>query len=253
MMRLWVESYAKSTPISSSAVISIVTHAALIGAAVASTSRPASLDPDWIENRVYYLPPPNRAPTQAGSAETIKYIELAPEGPSSGFGDGGVGLAAVAPHEKSPLKGDLGRDTTNSDPAPTLAGGDSVFSQLEVDSTVARYPGSAAPAYPLEMLKQGVQGSVMTQYVVDTSGFADTSSLRVLRSTHAEFTAAVRAALPYMRFYPAKVGPKKVRQLVEQEFTFKIEQPATEATPATQASAKKPLDKPADVQRNPRG
>jgi hypothetical protein len=64
---------------------------------------------------------------------------------------------------------------------------------------------------------------------------------------------AVRAALPYMRFFPAKVGAKKVRQLVEQEFSFKIEQAATQ-TPATQASAKKPdLDKPIQAQRNPRG
>jgi protein TonB len=253
MMRLWVESYAKSTPISSSAVVSLVTHAALIAGAVASTSRPASVDPDWIENRAYYLPPPDRVPTQAGSTETIKYVEIAPEGAGAGFGPGGSEFAEAPPHEKSPSKGDLGRDTTNSEPAPTLAGGDSVFSQLEVDSTVSRYPGSAAPAYPIEMLKQGVQGSVMTQYVVDTSGFADTSSLKVLRSTHEEFTAAVRAALPYMRFYPAKVGSKKVRQLVEQEFTFKIEQATTDAMPATQASAKKPLDKPSDAQRNPRG
>jgi hypothetical protein len=56
-----------------------------------------------------------------------------------------------------------------------------------------------------------------------------------------------------MRFYPAKVGSKKVRQLVEQEFTFKIQQAATDAMPATQASAKKPIDKPAETQRNPRG
>ena len=104
------------------------------------------------------------------------------------------------------------------------------------------------------MLKQNMQGSVMTQYVVDTSGFADTTSLKILKSTHDDFTAAVRAALPYMRFYPAKVGTKKVRQLVEQEFTFKIEQAATDAvTPATQASAKKTVDKPVDAQRNPRG
>lgn len=254
MMRLWVESYAKSTPVSSSVVISIVTHAVLIAAAVASTNRPASVDPDWIENKVYYLPPPNREPTQAGSAETIKYVELAPEGTGSGFGPVVDGIGTGLPPEASPTKGDLGRDTTSSAPAPMLAGGDSVFSRLEVDSTVTRYPGSAAPAYPLEMLKQGVQGSVMTQYVVDTSGFADTTSLKILKSTHDDFAAAVRAALPYMRFYPAKVGPRKVRQLVEQEFTFKIEQAATEAgTPATQASAKKPLDKPSEAQRNPRG
>src|SRR5690348_5033904 len=253
MMRLWTESYSRSTSRSASAVVSVVAHALLIGAAVAATTRPASIEADWIENRVYYLPPPDRAPSQAGSVETIKSVELAPEDPGAGFGPGDLGASTEAPHESAPSLGDLGRDTTNTDSAPTLAGGDSVFSQLEVDSTVSRYPGSAAPAYPIEMLKQGVQGSVMTQYVVDTTGFADTTSLKVLRSTHEDFTTAVRAALPYMRFFPAKVGSKKVRQLVEQEFSFKIEQAATEATPATQASAKKPLDKPTDAQRNPRG
>jgi hypothetical protein len=76
-----------------------------------------------------------------------------------------------------------------------------------------------------------------------------------MSTTHEEFADAVRAALPYMRFFPAKVGSKKVRQLVEQEFSFKIEQAAVQATtPATQASAKKPqLDKPMQAQRNPKG
>ena len=254
MMRLWVESYSRSTPVSSSATISVVTHALIIGAAIASTSRPANIDPDWIENRAYYLPPPNRVPSQEGSRETIKYVELAPEGFGAGYGQIGLGKEKLVLHEASETVGDLGRDLTSTDPAPKLAGGDSVFSQLEVDSIVARYPGSAAPAYPIEMLKQGVQGSVTTQYVVDTSGFADTTSLRIMRTTHVEFSEAVRAALPYMRFFPAKVGAKKVRQLVEQEFSFKIEQADNQTTPATQASAKKPdLDKPIQAQRNPRG
>ena len=254
MMRLWVESYSRTTPVSSSAVISVVTHLLLIGGAIASTSRPASLDPDWIENRAYYLPPPNRVPSQEGSRETIKYVELAPEGVGAGYGQAGLGTQEQAvPHDTSPSLGDLGRDLTSSDLAPKLAGGDSVFTQLEVDSIVARYPGSAAPAYPIEMLKQGVQGSVTTQYVVDTTGFADTTSLKIMRTTHPEFSEAVRSALPFMRFFPAKVGAKKVRQLVEPEFSFKIEQAANQ-TPATQASAKKPdLDKPIQAQRNPRG
>ena len=255
MMRLWVESYSRSTPVSSSAMISVVTHALLIGAAIASTTRPANLEGDWIENRAYYLPPPNRQPSQEGSRETIKYIALAPEGVGAGYGslDVGGGDKAVV-HDPSEKLGDLGRDLTNSVNAPTLAGNDSVFTQLEVDSIVARYPGSAAPAYPIEMLKQGVQGSVTTQYVVDTTGFADTTSLRILRTTNPDFSEAVRVALPFMRFFPAKVGEKKVRQLVEQEFSFKIEQAANQTTPATQASAKKPdIDKPNQAQRNPRG
>jgi len=253
MMRLWVDSYSRATPVSSSAMISVVTHALIIGAAVASTSRPANVEADWIENRAYYLPPPNRMPSQAASGETIKYVELAPEGIGAGFGQSAIGTDRTELHEVAEHPGDLGRDLTNTEAAPQLAGSDSVFTQLEVDSTVARYPGSASPAYPAEMLKQGVQGSVITQYVVDTTGFADTSSLKIMRTTHEQFADAVRAALPYMRFFPAKVGSKRVRQLVEQEFSFKIEQPA-EATPATQASAKKPdLDRPLQVLRNPKG
>ena len=254
MMRLWVESYSRTTPVSSSAVVSVVTHALLIGAAIASTSRPANMDADWIENRAYYLPPPNRMPSQQASGETIKYVELSPEGVGAGFGAGELGSDRPIVHELSDNPGDLGRDTTSSEKAPALAGADSVFTQLEVDSTVSRYPGSAAPAYPVEMLKQGVQGSVVTQYVVDTTGFADTTSLKIMSTTHEQFAAAVRAALPYMRFSPAKVGSKKVRQLVEQEFSFKIEQAASQTTPATQASARKPeLDKPLQAQRNPKG
>lgn len=254
MMRLWVESYSRSTPVSSSAVISVFAHVLLIGGAISATRRPANLDSDWIENRAYYLPPPNRMPAQEGSRETIKYIELAPEGIGSGLGKSGFGGGEPALHDIAAKIGDLGRDLTSTEAAQPLAGPDSVFTQLDVDSTVSRYPGSAAPAYPAEMLKQGVQGSVVTQYVVDTTGFADTTSLRILSTTHAEFADAVRAALPYMRFFPAKVGDRKVRQLVEQEFSFKIEQAASQTTPATQTSAKKPdLDQTVRTQRNPRG
>jgi hypothetical protein len=56
-----------------------------------------------------------------------------------------------------------------------------------------------------------------------------------MKSSNPGFIDAVREALPYMRFKPAKIGPLKVRQLVEQNFTFKI---ATDSTVGTRA--KKP-------------
>jgi hypothetical protein len=43
-----------------------------------------------------------------------------------------------------------------------------------------------------------------------------------MKATNPGFVDAVREALPYMRFKPAKIGPLKVRQLVEQNFSFKI-------------------------------
>jgi protein TonB len=223
--RRWVESYSRSTRDGSSAVISIIAHALVVGAAVAATNRPANLETDWIANRVYYLPPPDNRPSQEGSREKLAYIELAPEGTGSGFGKTGDGADPIIKDLPSGL-GDIGRDLTTSIDAPKLSGYDSVFTQLEVDSIVTRYPGSAAPQYPEELVKEGVQGSVVTQFVVDTTGLADSASLKIVRTTNVAFAQAVRAALPYMRFFPAKVGSRKVRQLVEQEFSFKIEQAA---------------------------
>src|SRR5437763_9158195 len=108
MMRLWVESYSRSTPVSAGAMISVCTHAVLIGVAVASTRRPANVDSDWIENRAYYLPPPNRSRAQESSGETIRYIELAPEGFGAGFAKGEIGTDRPESHEISPKPGDLG-------------------------------------------------------------------------------------------------------------------------------------------------
>jgi protein TonB len=58
------------------------------------------------------------------------------------------------------------------------------------------------------------------EFVVDTSGTADVSSFRVLSSDDPRFTAAVRAALPQMRFAPSRVDGRKVRQLLRLPFRF---------------------------------
>ena len=62
----------------------------------------------------------------------------------------------------------------------------------------------------------------MVEYVVNTTGFADTTTFQVLDATNPGFVAAVRDVLPYVRFTPAKIGAMKVRQLVEQRFGFRI-------------------------------
>ena len=107
--------------------------------------------------------------------------------------------------------------------------GDSVFTILEVDTAVVRSQMSAAPAYPLALLDKKIEGMVLARYVVDTTGFADTTSFEVIRSTHPGFVDAVKEALPYMRFQPAKIGGMKVRQLVEQQFSFRITDTTTVA------------------------
>ena len=68
-----------------------------------------------------------------------------------------------------------------------------------------------------------VRGEVLAQFVVDADGRYEPGSFKVLKSSHELFTQAVKNALPNMRFYPAEVGGKKVKQLVQQPFTFSLQ------------------------------
>ena len=83
-------------------------------------------------------------------------------------------------------------------------------------------PGSSQPRYPDILRSAGVEGEVLAQFVVDTTGRAEAGSFKVLKSSHDLFVTAVKNALPGMRFIPAEVGGRKVRQLVQQPFTFAI-------------------------------
>jgi protein TonB len=67
-----------------------------------------------------------------------------------------------------------------------------------------------------------VEGEVLAQFVVDTTGRADMSTFKVLKSSHELFTQSVRNVLPNMRFYPAEIGGRKVKQMVQQPFTFAL-------------------------------
>lgn len=107
---------------------------------------------------------------------------------------------------------------------------DSVFTVLGVDSEVVRMDGSAAPAYPNNLLDAGIEGYVEAEFVVDTTGWVDLSSVRILNSTHQDFTASVRLALMGMQFRPAWRGARKVRQLVSQRFSFRMEHPMPATT-----------------------
>jgi TonB family protein len=226
MMRLWVESYAaKTTAASTSAFLSTVTHAVLIGLSVMGTQKAAGVPEESLANRVYYLPPPDRVPNQYARQERVQWIAVGvPTNPVGQFADVPTGRSELGKRGGAdPLDGlKLGTDTISLPGLHEIAGADSAFSVLDVDSAVSRHPWSAAPSYPAEMLKKKLEGTVFVRYVVDTSGFADAASFHVLSSTHDDFTAAVRTALPDMRFNPARIGRRRVRQLVEQEFSFKI-------------------------------
>lgn len=93
----------------------------------------------------------------------------------------------------------------------------------EGDAGAKQIPGTGSLRYPDAMRKANREGEVHVMFVVDERGLVDTSSFKVRESTDPAFTAAVRAALPTMRFTPARKSGRAVRQVVELPFTFALQ------------------------------
>lgn len=100
--------------------------------------------------------------------------------------------------------------------------GDQPYFDFQVEKPVVAAPGSQGPTYPDMLRSAGIEGQVLAQFVVDTTGRADMSTFKALRSDNDLFTTAVKNALGRMRFLPAEVGGKKVKQLVQQPFQFSL-------------------------------
>jgi protein TonB len=97
------------------------------------------------------------------------------------------------------------------------------YFEFQVEKPVVQVPGTASPRYPEVLRSSGVEGEVQAQFVVGEEGRADPSTLKILKSSNDLFSSAVRNALPQMRFYAAEVGGKKVKQLVQQTFQFRLD------------------------------
>jgi TonB family protein len=94
------------------------------------------------------------------------------------------------------------------------------YFEFEVMRQVQASPSNRPPTYPDALRGHGVQGEVLVQFVVDTTGRAEMSSFKVLRSTDMLFTTAVRNVLPDYEFTPAIKDNRKVKQLVQMPFHF---------------------------------
>jgi TonB family protein len=78
------------------------------------------------------------------------------------------------------------------------------------------------PAYP-ELLRQaGVQGTVVLEAVVDTTGRVLAASIEVVSATNPAFVASARQALSATLFRPATVGGRPVRVRVRIPYDFAI-------------------------------
>jgi TonB family protein len=231
-MRFDLPSSVRLSAIAPSTAISFAAHALFIGAAVYGTGVNARELEERQAKSVYYLPPPDRHPSARSAAERLQYVDIGGGSPDEATRADGMVPRTVGLGRSDKSGGAPGQDADAQLPTIPVASADSVFSVLDVEESAVRSQGSAAPLYPPDLVKAGVEGGVYIRFVVDTSGHPDSNSMEVVRSSHPAFTESVRLALPLMLFTPATVRGHHVRQAVEQNFEFKILIPETVLTTA---------------------
>jgi hypothetical protein len=202
--------------------VSILAHAVIIVPVVivsqqAGTSRLAeSFTP------VEYFMPRDRILGSKPKQERITFVSTESQG---GGGEPAPDPASLRPAEPPADPGpgltEMSSELSEEEAPSADATGDTVMTVLEVDSAAARYD-EARPPYPRRCSRRRSR-SVGIQYVVDTTGHADTTSIIVLTTTHEAFATSVKNTLPLMQFRPAIMNGRKVRQLVQQMFAFRID------------------------------
>lgn len=240
-MRHWIHTPANTAALGASSALSIVAHALLVSAAVLSTEVRARELQVTMAQRVSFLPPPDRRPSTERTREKLLYIDVSGGAYTSAqLAATGLMAAAARPDPRLAPGGEAGLDASSEVPSAPVVSPDSVYSVLDVEESVVRAEDSAAPVYPPAMAREGKEGHVLMRYVVDTTGRVDMTMSAMLQSSHPLFAEAVREVLPRMRFTPAMVGGQKVRQLVEQNFTFRMALP----TPSSEEQTRTALSKP---------
>ena len=208
--------------------VSVVVHGAVIALAVVSTATGTPV-PKFTDGGTHIIPinppPPDLEPRRTTRG-----------GRTGGARTDGLSIPNVdAPMTFDPTALDtppvavgVGADTTllseiggaGNGPGAAL-GGAAIASDATVDVPV-RSLDDRAPAYPEMLRAAGISGSVRVRFVVDTTGRAELSSVRVVESSHELFTRSVIASLRQARFTPGEVSGRRVRTLVERSYRFDI-------------------------------
>ncbi len=211
-----------------STIMSLVLHTVLIVLAVKATLQ-ATQEKEKVEEKVSFVevkkdepPPPKPPPAQAPPPPQSFQVLTAPVNIPNVLPD--IDLTAKLTNEAD-FSG-KGVQAAKAAAGPAVLAkpeGDQPYFEFMVEKPVTEASNTARPRYPDILKSAGVEGEVLAQFVVDTLGRIEPGSFKVLKTSHPLFEAAVRAALPGMRFIPAEVGNKRVRQLVQQPFVFAIQ------------------------------
>lgn len=184
---------------------------------IVATSVPTVLPEDVIETLAQFIAPP-KPEILISTTERLSLVGL---GVQAGQESGEE--SEPVPEGSKPTEGGVGNEAAEQVVvAESEVAQEMPRTEVEVDSAATLDPSAVGPDYPKSMLERNIEGVVKAQFVVDSLGRVDTSTFRLLEPAESDFVAAVKAALPRMKYRPALFGGVPVPQLVQQAFGFKI-------------------------------
>jgi protein TonB len=231
MLGVLLESKARKQRRTAGATMSVALHVAIIGAAVVSTAQGtmAPRKPEKIVT-VHIAPPPQprEARHEARTTSTVSTTAI-----PSNIVIKHVDAPTIVPTNLPPIDmtGGLAADSIaiGGGTGQTTSYGDRVGGETTTDSrdwdvreVLMHIVAKTPPRYPESLRSAGVDGHVLVEFTVDTTGRVDVGHMRVVESTHELFTRAVRDALGGFRFLPAQAGGRRVPALARMPFEFHI-------------------------------
>ena len=212
------------------ATASVTFHGLLVGTAVfvsLGNHQPKFERP--VAQSVIYVPPATPIPPAPRLPSAVPRVLVRPTVPLPGISFpidaapalsdiGLIGLKPPTDFMRSPGFS-AGGVPGSGKPDPT-PGATYLAEQVEVQVTIA--DGSPMPKYPNLLRSTGMDGTARIRFVVDTLGRAELATAVDVDASHPVFAFAIRSTLPRMRFTPALVGGRPVRQLVELPVIFRV-------------------------------
>jgi protein TonB len=221
MFATLLESGARRERRQGSISVSTLLHVALLAGGVLLTPGRRA-DEGIVEGPrpIMFIQPYRRLPSRGGNGHGAVGTPPAPplgEIPIVAIDEPGLQFANDDTLSFSPIPG-----SPSGRAAGIPLGTGDIFAAATVEKPALPLPGNRPPIYPEMLRVAGIEGSALLQFVIDTTGRVEPSSLTVLSADNELFAAAARAALLGHRFIPAEVAGRNVRMLVQQRFDFAI-------------------------------
>jgi len=198
-------------------------HGAIVAAVVRGVAVPAPIAPaPLVDTTVFVVAAPPVSPSAAfqreGATVTAPAFEIppAPIAVPTDLPRLTLGPAFDPERLRRALAGEPpARPGAAPAPADRVAG----VAEVDIPAAAIHQP---SPRYPPALQLAGIEGRVLVEFIIDTTGHLEPGSAKVLASTHRGFEPAALETLERSLFRPARIAGRAVRQRTLQAMGFRI-------------------------------